>query len=125
MNETNIVRTIILAASRAGHRLFRQNVGQGWIGKSERATTTRTVTLQPGDVVIRQARPLHAGLCVGSSDIIGWHRDGRFVGIEAKTATGRASDEQMRFIDAVRRSGGVAGIATCEREALAILDDGV
>lgn len=121
-SETNIARQILLAASSAGHRLFRQNVGQGWIGKSERITTARTVTLNPGDVIVRQARPLHAGLCTGSSDTIGWTRDGLFAAVEVKTKTGRASADQIRFIEAVRRAGGVAGVARSDDEALRILD---
>lgn len=120
-SETNIVREILIAASRAGHRLFRQNVGMGWTGKSEVIRSTRTVTVHPGDVVIRQARALHAGLTKGSSDCIGWTSDGRFAAIEAKTSTGRLRPDQVAFIDAVNRSGGVAGFARSSEDALRVL----
>ena len=74
-----------------------------------------------GSVLLDEPRRLHAGLCVGSSDIIGITPDGRFLAVEVKTKTGRVSDEQQRFIDAVRRKGGVAGVARSVEEALQIL----
>lgn len=75
-------------------------------------------------MLIYDARPLHAGLCVGSSDIIGITPDGRFLAVEVKTKTGRATAEQIRFIDAVRRKGGVAGIARSVDDALSLLSGG-
>lgn len=95
-------------------RLFRNNVGQGWVGKSER--------MRDGSVLIENARPLHAGLVKGSSDLIGWHsievtpallgrRLAVFVGLEAKTGSGRLEREQLAFIAAVLRAGGIAGEA--------------
>ncbi len=50
------------------------------------------------------------GLCVGSSDLIGILRDGRFLAIECKAEKGRATPEQINFINAINKSGGVAGI---------------
>lgn len=109
-------------------RLFRNNVGTGWAGQSTRVTqgNLRAVAaqLQPGDVVIRQGRPLHAGLCVGSSDLVGWRSvDGvaQFVAIEVKGARGRASAEQEGFIKAVQAAGGCAAICRSVADAKALL----
>ena len=81
--------------------------------------------LQPGDVVIRQGRPLHAGLCVGSSDLVGWRttEDGvaQFVALEIKSAKGRPSAEQERFLDVARKAGACAGIARSVGEAEQLL----
>jgi len=100
-----------LVATEHGARLFRNNVGQGWVGKSERTPVPMAMMIYPGDVVIRHARPLHAGLCVGSSDLIGWTRDGRFLAVEDKSASGRPTPEQRAFFNAVSRAGGVAVLA--------------
>lgn len=66
--------------------------------------------MNPGDVLIRKARPIHAGLCVGSSDLIGWGKTGLFTAIEVKTERGRVTPEQQNFIDAVKRAGGIGAI---------------
>lgn len=123
MNETNLVRQFLLTASRAGSRLWRQNTGQAWIGQSEKFTARRTVTVNPGDVIIRQARPFHAGFA-GLSDIGGLTpRDGVavYTSIEAKTATGRVSEEQRAFISMVRSFGGLAGVARSDQDVEAII----
>lgn len=44
----------------------------------------------------------------GTSDILGVARDGRFIALEVKTASGRASREQIAFIKRVRECGGLA-----------------
>lgn len=126
MSEMTTLRQIMLACSRGPTRLFRQNVGQGYTGNATRIARPTTVTLQPGDVVIRNARPLHAGLCTGSSDIIGWtQRDGAavFTAIEVKADRGRVTPEQANFIEAVKNAGGVAGVARSVDEARALLSD--
>ena len=110
-------------------RLFRNNVGTGWAGQSTRITqgNLRAVAaqLQPGDVVIRQGRPLHAGLCVGSSDLVGWRRTesgiAQFVAVEVKSQRGRPTAEQERFLDAARTAGALAGIARSVGEAEELL----
>lgn len=125
MGEHEIQQRILLACGRGPVRLWRNNVGTGWAGQSTRVTTGNlravAAALQPGDVVVRQGRPLHAGLCVGSSDLIGYRTtaDGlaQFVAIEVKGARGRASTEQLAFIEAVRSAGGRAGICRSVDEA--------
>ena|ERR1035437_757814 len=88
-SETSIMKDIQLEISRLGHRCWRNNVGF--------ATT-------------RNGCNIRYGLCVGSSDLIGFTKDGRFLAIEVKTATGKPTDEQINFIDAVNRAGGVGFI---------------
>lgn len=61
------------------------------------------------------------GLCVGSSDLIGIGPGGRFLAIECKTATGRLTAEQERFLALVERKGGVARVARGREDALSIL----
>ena len=87
MKEIDEMRLVQIEASKIGVKLFRNNVAVGWVGKSERVTAPTVVKVYPGDVIIRKARPLHAGLCVGSSDLIGW-KNGRFVAVEQKVKGG-------------------------------------
>lgn len=114
MKETNIVREILTALTAAGARAFRQNTGMGWAGEARR--------VDRDTVVIKHARPLHAGLCKGSSDIIGWtpveitpemvgRRLAVFTAIEVKRGGRTATRQQARFINAVNAAGGIAGIA--------------
>ena len=105
----------MLAVTKFG-RIFRNNVGRAWAGKARQTN---------GDgVFIENARPFHAGLCVGSSDLIGWTAtqiNGEsvaiFTAIEVKTATGKPTKEQIKFIEAVNNAGGIAGVCRSPREA--------
>ena len=65
-------------------------------------------------------RLIRYGLCKGSSDIIAIAPDGVFVAVECKTAKGRPTPEQTRFIQAIRAKGGRAGIARSGADAVAI-----
>jgi hypothetical protein len=128
MSEHITQQRILLAHGSGSVRLWRNNVGTGWAGQATKVTggNLRTIAtaLRPGDVVIRQGRPLHAGLCVGSSDLIGYRQvDGvaQFVALEVKSATGRATKEQSQFIDHIQAAGGLAGIARSVDDAAAIL----
>lgn len=130
--ESNIQREIMLALSKAGITVWRNNVAQAWVGESHRISSSTTVRLNAGDVVIRDARPLHAGLCRGSSDLIGLQpvvvgpehvgcTFGRFVAVEVKTGTGRVSADQRNFVDHVTARGGAAGIARSPDDALSLI----
>jgi len=113
VTETPILQRIQVAVSEVGARVFRNQVGK--------------YKLQDG-------RWLSSGLCVGSSDLIGWkpvmvtaEMVGKviavFTAIEVKTAKTRATKKQEQFMDAVRDSGGVAFVARSEQDALRGLDD--
>jgi hypothetical protein len=126
MKETNITRIIMLALSKIGRvTSFRNNVGLGWQGETSR--------LKDGSIIIRNPRPLHAGLCTGSSDLIGWtqreitpdmvgKKVAVFTAIEVKGERGTVSKEQLAFINRVRECGGIAGIARTPDEAVHLID---
>lgn len=121
--ETDLMRRIQIVLSGMGARVFRNNTGLGWIGRVQRFTTRTTVIVNPEDVVIRGARPLHAGLIEGSSDLIGWTDTGKFLAVEVKTETGRATGEQMNFINAVAAAGGVAFVARSTEDVIKQYED--
>lgn len=128
MTETDIMRRLQRLASSLGARLFRQNVGVAWVGKVQRGPGT--VRLGPGDVVIRNARPFHAGH-TGMSDLGGWvpveitpdmvgATIAQYAQVEVKDR-GRATAEQLAWIGAVVKAGGRAGVARDDDDLTAIL----
>jgi hypothetical protein len=128
MSEHVIQQQILLAHGSGSVRLWRNNVGTGWAGQATKVTggNLRAIAagLRPGDVVIRQGRPLHAGLCVGSSDLIGYRQvDGiaQFVALEVKSATGRATKEQTQFLEHISGAGGCAGVVRSVDDAQTVL----
>lgn len=121
MNQTNWNKEIRIRASQLGARLFRRNVGQGWIGNAVVFKKSETVGVQAGDVLIRQARPFHNGT-TGQYDNHGWRvvvitpemvgqRIAQVVEIEAKQGRDTESPEQISWGEKVRADGGVAGVA--------------
>jgi hypothetical protein len=130
-SEHEIQQRVLLAHGSGPVRLFRNNVGTGWAGQATRVTAGNLQaiahTLRPGDVVVRSGRPLHAGLCVGSSDLIGYRRvDGvaQFVALEVKSATGRPTPEQTRFLDHISSAGGCAAVIRSVEDAHSVLRQG-
>jgi hypothetical protein len=110
-NEQGVQNTIRLALGTGPTRLFRNNTG---------------AFKDP-----RTKQFVRFGLCVGSSDLIGWHSVtitpdmvgqtlAVFTAIEVKDK-GRPTPEQLTFIEVVRRAGGFAGIARSVAEARKIL----
>ena len=68
-------------------------------------------------------RPVRYGLCTGSSDLIGiLAPSGRFVALEIKTPQGRATTEQLMFLELVRKRGGFATIVRSPEDARAALE---
>lgn len=133
-SDTNFLNRLLIACSRGTVRLFRNSVGIGWVGKVERVNRPAQVMVFPGDVVIRKARALHAGLHTGSGDLIGWEtievtpemvgrKIAQFVSVEAKEGTGRLSPDQRNWQDQVQAAGGVAGVARSVEDARAIFSD--
>jgi len=127
-SEHDTQQRILLAHGSGPVRLWRNNVGTGWAGQATRVTAgnLRAIanTIQPGDVVVRNGRPLHAGLCVGSSDLIGYRKVGdlaQFVALEVKSATGRPTAEQTRFLDHITSAGGCAAVVRSVADADAVL----
>lgn len=117
MSEQGLIKDIQIEFSKLGHRIFRQNVGSGWTGHFLKPAMATQVLVTPQDVLIRNARILHAGLCKGSSDLIGWRKItitpdmiGKevaiFTAIEVKHGKTKVTEEQERFIKSVNDAGG-------------------
>lgn len=125
--ETAIQNAALLRMSASGSTVFRQNTGMLWAG--------RVVANDHGRIVLDDARPVRAGLCTGSSDIIGWRpvtvtsdmvgsKLAVFVAAEVKTAAGKPTKEQTSFIAAVLRDGGIAGIVRSPEDAERLITNG-
>lgn len=134
--EGGIMRGIMVALSRVpGIRVFRQNVGVGWCGQVQKIARATTVFVNAGDVVVRNARPLHAGLCEGSSDIVGWksvtitpdmvgRRVALFLAGEVKNPNGgKLREAQRNFLRVVSEAGGLAAEVRSDAEAMAVFAD--
>jgi hypothetical protein len=124
-----IIQTQILKAlgARRDVRLFRQNVGNGFMG--------RVVGQGDGIVTLENTRRVQFGLCPGSPDLVGWQavtitpdmvgkKFAVFTGIEVKAPRGRVRNEQENFIRVLRSFGGTAGIARSVADAEALLIGG-
>jgi VRR-NUC domain len=111
VSEAPLMRRIMLAASRAGARIFRNNTG--------------VAHHRDGSVV-------RYGVGNGGADLIGWRsvtvtpcmvgrRAALFLALEVKTPGGKPTPEQQRFVQAVREAGGIGAVVRSEAEALAEL----
>lgn len=100
---------------------FRNNVAFAWQGNAKSVPNSSTK-------IIHNARPIHAGLCVGSSDLIGWttveitpemvgKKVAVFTALELKTGKQNASPEQLNFIKQLKKAGGIAGVVRSAEEA--------
>ena len=109
--ETNILKRIMMTASKASSRLFRNNVG--------------LFTTDKGDKVM-------TGLCKGSSDLIGWtpvvitedmvgQQVAVFTAVEVKTERRRPTPDQKNFVNKVNEPGGFAVIALSREDILQIV----
>lgn len=105
-------------------RVFRNNVGEAWLGQATR--------LRDGSVLIKNPKRVIYGLTPGSSDLIGFtsvivspdmvgRRVALFTALETKSAKGVATASQLNFLRVVREAGGIAGIAHNEEEAAALV----
>lgn len=97
--ENAVTNACLISLSAAGCLVWRNNTGQ---------------------LPDKNGRMIKFGLCLGSADIIGICPDGKFLAVECKTAIGQPTDAQVRFIAAVVRAGGRAGVARSAAEAVAI-----
>jgi hypothetical protein len=112
MKESTIQQEIIAACNKADTRAFRNNVAKLQV----------------------RGRWVNFGLCVGSSDLIGFHtmtiephhvgkKVAVFLAIECKSASGRATAEQENFIQFVKCRGGIAGVARSAAEAVKLINE--
>lgn len=115
MSEKSLINDFLLRAKEVSSTLFRNQVGMGWYGKFK-------ARLSNDDVILSNPRPLRAGLCDGSSDLIGWTKTtitqemvgetvAIFTACEIKFGNTITTDEQKNFVNAVHNAGGI-GIVT-------------
>lgn len=108
--ETDIIHKWI-NNNRKWATLFRNHVIGCWVGHVESKT--------PTNITLSKYRHMDVGLMKGSGDFIGWRtitvtpdmvgkRVAVFTSVEAKTETGRVSDEQREWLHRVRQAGGIA-----------------
>ena len=111
MTENELQKRIMVAVSEHA-AIFRSPAGMYYQGKRRGDTLTH----------LRAVKVLTEGF----PDLVGWRRaDGRMVLIEVKTAKGRATDKQLKFIETAKRSGCLAGIARSVEEAIQIITEGI
>jgi len=118
--EKEIQNQILKTLGKMQHvRMFRNNVGNAWMGKEERLGTSA--------IILDRPRRVQFGLCKGSSDLIGWQeviiteemvgtKFAAFTAIEVK-GQGSTTIEQQRFVEAVNNAGGLAGIVRSIEDA--------
>lgn len=125
--ESKLFADILVATSKLGARLFRNNVGLGWQGKSKYVGES---------VQIEHPRRVKYGLCTGSSDAIGWtpitikqEHVGQtlaiFTAVETKGTKALATTEQRNFLDQVERAGGIAIVAYCINDATKVIKEAI
>ena len=119
-SESTLLRRLLLASSKLGARLFRNQIGRYRLAR-------------PGCMECqRYGRLLSSGMAVGSPDLVGWvsvtitpahvgQTLAVFVGVEAKTERGQASPQQIAFLAALERAGAVAGVVRSVEELEALL----
>lgn len=98
-----------------GARLFRNNVGEAWVGRGSKRPD--------GSVLIPDASRVVYGLCVGSSDHVGWtpvrvtpdmvgDMVAVFTAVEEKTLSyPTLTADQRNFLDQVTAAGGFGYVA--------------
>ena len=100
-SEQEIQNEIRVGLSKAGHMVFRTNVGK---------------------VRMMDGRWFDTGLPKGHPDLYGFSSDGQIFYIEVKNEKGRVRPEQKKFIEVVKERGAKAGVARSLEEALEIVN---
>ncbi len=110
MSEAFYMRRMLLSLSELGGRFFRNQVGKYFVVRSSRCCHCAKEL---------DGRWISDGLCVGSSDLIGWksitvspdmvgRRLAIFAAIETKDGDEKATPEQTTFLLAVLKAGGIS-----------------
>lgn len=97
-SETTLMRKIMVALSEEGHFVLRTNAGVFYNANGDR---------------VRIGFP-------GLSDLVGCTSKGRFFAIEVKLPGEKPRDDQQKFLNAMRKTGAIAGCAHSVEEALEI-----
>jgi len=126
--EAIIQNRSMVAVSKAGALIFRNPVGNGWVGQFVSAYEKNGERF----TVLKYATRTAYGLQVGSGDGIGLtpvtitdahigRKLGVFLSLEFKTEKGRIRPEQLIWQENIRRVGGIAEIVRSEDEAVEAL----
>lgn len=121
MTESELQRLIMIEASKQGHRLFRNNVGRALLIEHRDRASKESIIQACIALAERYGGTgyrITYGLCVGSSDLIGWSPSGQFEAVETKSEYGRLTPEQRNFIAQVARTGGIGLVARSVEEFL-------
>jgi len=102
-SEHQIQQEIRVALSKAGHTVFRANVGK---------------------VQLKDGRWFDTGLPVGFSDLFGVTNTGQAFFIEVKNAKGRLKDKQRVFLEVMKKNGALTGVARSVQEAIEVIENG-
>lgn len=100
--ESLIQSQIRVGLSKAGHTVFRVNVGK---------------------VKMQNGRWFETGVPKGFPDLFGFRPDGRIFFIEVKNETGKLRPEQEKFIEQMRKRGALAGVARSVEDAMEIVNE--
>ena len=99
--ESLIQNQIRVGLSKAGHAVFRINVGK---------------------VKMQNGRWFETGVPKGFSDLFGFRPDGKIFFIEVKNKTGKLRPEQKIFIEQMKKRGALAGVARSVEDAMEIVN---
>ena len=101
-SEQEVQNEIRVGLTKAGHMVFRTNVGK---------------------VKMIDGRWFDTGLPKGHPDLYGFRSDGQIFYIEVKNEKGRVRPAQEKFIEVVKQRGALAGVARSLEEALEIVNE--
>lgn len=120
MAETETLKKVMLKlGAKNWLKIWRNNTGQAWQGKRfglKRGTRVvdemgRSIVIEPGDILIKSARPVNFGLA-GSGDIAGIIAPGGImIYIETKYGRYKQTEQQKRFAKMIQDMGGIYIVA--------------
>lgn len=90
------------------------------LGVNDLAVTFRA---NVGKLYTDDGRMIATGLPKGFPDLFGYRKsDGKIIFIEVKTAKGRLSESQEKFLQTVQKDGCIAGVARSVEDARRIIE---
>lgn len=112
-----IARILKRHGARSDVRLFRNATAKAWVGK----VVGRTAN---GDLILRGARQIHAGLAIGSADLIGVRRaPHRFISLEVKTDGVAVEPHQKSWGNMVEGFEGLHAVVRSVEDVDAVLGE--
>ena len=132
-SETDIQGEIMIAASRMGARLLRNQVSLAFASNRHKVLRAgENYRATGGEALLFDHRKVSTGLGKGSPDLIGWtpititpDMVGKtlavFTGVEAKRPGQKPRPEQQKWIDLIIGQGGISGVATSPEDLEHIL----